>query len=235
MRWNGRFAHGSGRQQSAPHKAGGVSESQAILCLLGHSALDRQAYRALLTDRLGFVVQVECDFVPPNVWNALRRAPDLAFCFADLPRSDVRDALQMISRLSPQTRILVASSAIDPDVLQSWSTCVLHGFVVKSASPDELRAAIDTVLKGEPYFSPGIRTLLTGGNGRNAAGPHLSRRESELLPLLARGLTLRDAATSMSISYKTADSYRTSLLKKLGCRDRVELARYAIRERIIEA
>ena len=62
----------------------------------------------------------------------------------------------------------------------------------------------------------------------------LSRRETELLPLLARGLTLRDAAATMSISYKTADSYRSSLLRKLNIRDRVELARYAIRQRIIE-
>ena len=58
--------------------------------------------------------------------------------------------------------------------------------------------------------------------------------ETELLPLLAQGLTLREAAARMAIGYKTADSYRTSLLRKLGVRDRVELARYAIRERIIE-
>ena len=62
----------------------------------------------------------------------------------------------------------------------------------------------------------------------------LSQREVELLPLLARGLKLRDAAHKMMVSYKTADSYRTSLLRKLGIRDRVELARYAIRERIID-
>lgn len=65
--------------------------------------------------------------------------------------------------------------------------------------------------------------------------PRLSRRETELLPLLARGLSLRDAAARMAVSYKTADSYRTSLLRKLGVKDRVELARYAIRERIIDA
>jgi DNA-binding NarL/FixJ family response regulator len=62
----------------------------------------------------------------------------------------------------------------------------------------------------------------------------LSRREAELLPLLARGMTLREASEKMSVSYKTADSYRTSLLRKLGVRDRVELARLAIRERIID-
>jgi DNA-binding NarL/FixJ family response regulator len=52
--------------------------------------------------------------------------------------------------------------------------------------------------------------------------------------LLARGLTLREAASKMTVSYKTADSYRTSLLRKLGLRDRVDLARYAIREHIVE-
>lgn len=66
------------------------------------------------------------------------------------------------------------------------------------------------------------------GAARANGSPRLSRRETELLPLLARSLTLRDAAVQM------ADSYRSNLLRKLGIRDRVELARYAIRQQIIQ-
>ena len=66
-------------------------------------------------------------------------------------------------------------------------------------------------------------------------GVPLSPRESELLPLLARGMKLRDSAARMSITYKTADSHRTRLMRKLGVQSRVELARYAIRKHIIDA
>jgi len=79
-----------------------------------------------------------------------------------------------------------------------------------------------------------VRAAIEKGQGAARGLATLSQREIELLPLLARGMTLREAASKMAVSYKTADSYRTSLLRKLGVRGRVELARLAIRERIIE-
>jgi two-component system response regulator NreC len=92
--------------------------------------------------------------------------------------------------------------------------------------------AIDLTLMGRRYLPEEIRKArqqLAARDGRSG----LSRRETELLPLLAGGLKLQEAASRMNVSYKTADSYRTSLLKKLGLRSRVDLTRYAIRERII--
>jgi len=62
----------------------------------------------------------------------------------------------------------------------------------------------------------------------------LSPRERELLRVLARGVTLKDAAGILGISYKTADKQKASLMTKLNIHDRVELARYAIREGLIQ-
>ncbi|TWT43809.1 Oxygen regulatory protein NreC [Phycisphaerae bacterium RAS1] len=199
---------------------------------MARSALDRLAYGILLRDSLGLSVAVESGFAPPAVWDAMRRKPDLVLVVADQATSDVIDSVEMIPRLRPDARIVVLSAAVDPASLSVWSDCRLSGYVVKDGGLAELKQAFDAILRGGQYFSEGARP------GRAAsATPHrqLSRRESELLPLLARGLTLREAATRMTVSYKTADSYRTSLLRKLGVRDRVELARYAIREKIVEA
>jgi DNA-binding NarL/FixJ family response regulator len=96
------------------------------------------------------------------------------------------------------------------------------------------RQAILAVAGGQGYFPAGIREAFRAGREHKIGEARLSKRESELLPLLARGLTLREAAERMTVSYKTADSYRTNLLRKLRVRDRVELARYAIRQGIIE-
>lgn len=202
--------------------------------LLGHSLLDRLAYRRLLTAEARTEVSVDSDFSPTAVWAALRTRPDLVIVTADAATSDVIDAVQVIMRLRPECRVLVVSAAIEPARVEAWGLCPLQGYVVKDGGIEELRAAVAAVLAGRTYYSEGVRRALDRGSARAHEPQRLSRRETELLPLLARGMTLREAAARMAVSYKTADSYRTSLLRKLGVHDRVELARYAIRAGVIE-
>lgn len=211
-----------------------MSETGAVIYLLGPSALDRQAYRLLLQEELRVSVTVESGFAPVAVWSAMRARPDLALVTADHATPEVRDAVQMIPRLRRQTRILVASASVDETVLRDWGRCGIAGYVVKDAGTEELRPAIQAVLAGRSYFSAGVREAIEKGQDCAHGLALLSQREVELLPLLARGMTLREAASKMAVSYKTADSYRTNLLRKLGVRGRVELARFAIRERIID-
>jgi DNA-binding NarL/FixJ family response regulator len=208
--------------------------SGAAVYLMGHSALDRLAYRRLLVDELHVRVPVDSDFRPASVWAAMRCNPSVVLADADVPRPEVVDALQMIARLYPHAYVAVLSAAVEPQDIEAWACCPLQGYVVKDGGIDELRAALSALLLGRNYFSPGTHESFVRGAARSDGATQLSRRESELLPLLARGLTLREAAVHMTVSYKTADSYRTSLLRKLRIRDRVELARYAIRQRIID-
>lgn len=204
----------------------------ARVCLLGNSALDRLAYRLLVAEQLGYTVAAESDFTPAAVWIALRSKPQIVLLNADMACTEATDAARMITRLLPTARIVVVGASVDPMHIQAWSRCTIHGYVVKDGGVAELKAALQAATQKRPYYSEGVRDIVRSA-ARNGA-PKLSRREAQLLPLLARGLSLRDAALKMTVSYKTADSYRTNLLRKLGLHDRVELARYAIRERIIE-
>lgn len=204
-----------------------------VAYLLGGSALDRQAYRLLLSSVVDCEQTVDSDFAPTSVWAAMRAQPDLVLAETDTPRVEAIDALEMIRRLRPETRLVVISGAREPAEVEAWACVHLHGFVAKAGGVEELRAALRMVCCGREYFSAGLRRLLLRARDRREGAGRLSRREAELLPLLARGMTLRDAAAAMTISYKTADTYRTSLLRKLGVHDRVELARYAIRRGII--
>lgn len=212
-----------------------MTTSRDKLYLIGASALDRHAYRLLLRHELSREVSYESDFAPVAVWNALRNSPDFVLVLSDRVSGEVRDAVEMIPRLCPKARILVVSQIMDPTVMQSWAPCGIHGYVVKHGGVDELGRAIQAVEDGGFYFSDGTEQLVRRRRRARGGGQALSRRESELLPLLARGMPLRDAAAELNISYKTADSYRTSLFRKVGVRDRVELSRYAIRQRIIDA
>lgn len=236
-------ADGSTRQVAAgepdraePRLTASHPRRNALIYVLGGSVLDRLAYRLLLKHELGYEVLVESSFAPTAVWSALRARPVLAVVDADSASTEAVDAVHMIVRLQPTMRVLVVGAAVESLHLQGWGRCRIHGYVVKDGGLEELRTAIKTVLDERQYYSEGVRNAIRGGGTTDGGEerPRLSRRESELLPLLARGMTLRDAAHKMTVSYKTADSYRTSLLRKLGLRDRVELARYAIRERIVE-
>ncbi len=209
-----------------------MHRSDALVYLMAPYTLVRQSMRRLFEHDLACPIAKDTGFEATAVWTALREKPDLVVIDCDHPTPEVSDAVQMVPRLQPRARILVLSGATDEASLLPWRGCSLDGFVTKQANVSELAIAVDTLLAGRRHFSDSVARILFGGRGNNGK-PALSRREAELLPLLAMGMTLRDAAAKMAIAYKTADSYRTSLLRKLGLRDRVDLARYAIREKIV--
>lgn len=101
-------------------------------------------------------------------------------------------------------------------------------------APLRRSAPIDEFIAVVAALQPAIPTI-ESGNGTGEKLDALSPREMELLPLLAAGQTLQAAARKLGITYKTADSYRSNLLRKLGIRDRIQLARFAIRAGIIDA
>ena len=204
------------------------------ICLMSDSLLDREAYRLVLAERLRQDLGVVCGFSPVAVWEAMRTQPRLMVVVADRPSSSIREAIEIVSRLRKDVYILVVSAISDEPILRDWGRCGVHGYVLKDGGYKELQKAIATGLRGDAYFSSGARQAVAAAGAAKDGLRLLARREVELLPLLARGLTLRDAASQLGIAYKTADAYRTSLLRKLRLKDRVELARWAIREGIVE-
>jgi DNA-binding NarL/FixJ family response regulator len=104
-----------------------------------------------------------------------------------------------------------------------------------------LAEGVRNVAAGRVHFSPEVMSrLVVQGNEIRLENPPKSRlrmlspRERELLRVLAKGVSLKEAAAILGISYKTADKQKASLMAKLDIHDRVELARYAIREGLVE-
>ncbi|MCG3126204.1 MAG: Transcriptional regulatory protein RcsB [Phycisphaerae bacterium] len=225
-----------GDDRPSPHAANpepagfphAITRHARRICVVAETLLDRQAIVALLTERFGLkaVSGVENDARP--IWAALRGRPEFMLVSAPLARAPLVDSVQMILRLAHETKVIVLAASADAD---AWSRLRLDGLVDRDGGVDELRVALDTLSAGKRFASRSMRVVVGAAGLR---GRRLTRRESELLPLLARGLTLRDAAAQLSVSYKTADAHRTRLLKKLGVKGRVELARFAIREKIID-
>jgi len=133
----------------------------------------------------------------------------------------------------PDTRVLVLSASGEHvDVLEAVKAGA-SGYLVKSASVDELADAVRRIAEGDTVFTPGLAGLVLGEYRRMAAAPEpdtpqLTERETEVLRLVAKGLTARQIADRLVISHRTVENHVQSTLRKLQLHNRVELARYAI-------
>ncbi|AXX34358.1 putative two-component system response regulator [Actinosynnema pretiosum subsp. pretiosum] len=144
------------------------------------------------------------------------------------------DATRMIAGELEGTRVLVLSASGEHDDVLEAVKAGASGYLVKSASAEELVEAVNRTAAGDAVFTSGLAGLVLGEYRRMAAAPdevdrpQLTDRETEVLRLVAKGLTARQIATRLVISHRTVENHVQSTLRKLQLHNRVELARYAI-------
>ncbi len=146
---------------------------------------------------------------------------------------DGAKSTQLIIERWPDVRVLVLSaSGAHADVLAAVRAGA-SGYLVKSASVDELVDAVRRTAEGDAVFTPGLAGLVLGEYRRMALEPRsdtptLTERETEVLRQVATGRTARQIAEAMVISHRTVENHVQSTLRKLHLHNRVELTRYAI-------
>ena len=142
----------------------------------------------------------------------------------------------------PETRILVLSASGEhTDVLEAVKGGAA-GYLVKSAGAEELLAAVYRTAEGFPVFTPGLAGLVLGEYRRLAgeqpvagsSAPALTDRETDVLRLVAKGLTARQIGERLGVSHRTVETHVQSTLRKLHLHNRVQLARYAIEQGIAD-
>ena len=150
-------------------------------------------------------------------------------------------AIEGILDALPETRILVLSASGEHnDVLEAVKAGAA-GYLVKSAGAEELLTAVQRTADGFPVFTPGLAGLVLGeyrrlaGSDRSGpAVPALTERETDVLRLVAKGLTARQIGERLGVSHRTVETHVQSTLRKLQLHNRVQLARYAIEQGIVE-
>jgi DNA-binding NarL/FixJ family response regulator len=122
----------------------------------------------------------------------------------------------------------------DHYVLEALRTGI-KGYVLKTQASQAVAEAIRQALRGGVYLSPGISRVLVDAyvSKREPAAEVLSRRERQVLQLVAEGKTTKEIAQILDVSVKTADSHRGRLMKKLDIHETAGLVRYAIRRGLI--
>lgn len=159
--------------------------------------------------------------------------PDVVLMDLNLGTGSGVAATREITRAVPGARVLVLSASGEHDDVLQAVKAGASGYLVKSASVVELVDAVRRTAAGDAVFTPGLAGLVLGEYRRMAAGggdatPQLTARETEVLRLVAKGLTARQIADRLVLSHRTVENHVRSTLRKLQLQNRVELARYAI-------
>ena len=206
---------------------------------------DHQLFREGLKSMLGRRDDIEIVGEAEDGLKAIKRIrkcqPDLVLLDLSMPKMGGISVMKEVKREFPEIRILALTiHESDQYVLEAFDAGT-DGYCIKDASREELMLALDSVIEGKTYISPGISDQVMEGYlaGRqkmkeDSRWDTVTQREREVLKLLAEGHTNKDIGDLLSISVKTVEKHRANLISKLDLHNVAQLTAYAIEKGLVE-
>jgi DNA-binding NarL/FixJ family response regulator len=186
-----------------------------------------RAYLALFGD---LEVVAEAGSTEEALAAVCAHSPDLVLLDLRLPDGDGLHLLATLKRAAPGARVLILTSFLDEDDLRAALRLGASGYLLKRAGQGALVDGIRAALRGERPLDPAAAKLLA--NLQADPLERLTPRERVVLGLLAEGLSNKAIAARLGVAEKTVKTHVSSVLGKLGCRDRVQAALYARSRRL---
>jgi DNA-binding NarL/FixJ family response regulator len=215
------------------------SASRPRVVLVDDHSLVRTGVRTVIAARVDVVGEAED--VDDAVAAILRTAPDVVLLDVHLPGGTGDAVIRAVHPTLPETRFLALSVSDAPDDVIRVIRAGARGYVTKKISGDDLADAIERVAAGDAVFSPRLAGfVLDAFAGAQVVVPDvasdldvLSPREREVLQLIARGYTYKEAAAELFLSVKTIETHVSAVLRKLQLSNRRELTRWANERRLL--
>lgn len=169
--------------------------------------------------------------------------PDVILMDIVMPGMNGIEASRWIKENDHETRVIILTMELGKDYVSAAIKSGVDGYLPKDIGKEVLLEAIQTVYRGERYFNDAVKKLILEDYytaeklkyPRKALPNQLTRRENEVLALVAAKKTNKEIAELLSISVKTVETHKTHILIKLGLNNNSELMRYAVRNNIIPA
>lgn len=221
------------------------------LLLVDDHEVVRTGLRAFLESQEGLQVVAEAGNGAEAIEQAVHNTPDVVVMDITMPDMDGLEATRELRRLCPQIQILALTVHEDKQYLVEMLAAGASGYLTKQSAAEDLLAAIHTVANGNVYLQPIVARWLLEDYRRllsqtpqdigQLAEPHsgrkdlsvLSRRERQVLELVADGLTNIQIGEQLGISPKTVSRHRERIMNKLDLHSSTELVKYAIRTGLI--
>jgi NarL family two-component system response regulator LiaR len=194
----------------------------------------RQGLRTFLELHAGIEVVGEAADGQAALAKARQLEPDVVLMDLVMPDMDGIEATRRIRASAPGTKVIALTSFAEDDKLFPAIQAGASSYLLKDVSPDELVASIQAVHRGEARLHPDIarrlmQQIAQGPPESKAAAGDLTRRELEVVKLIARGCSNSQIARELVISEGTVKTHVSNILSKLGLGDRTQLAIYAIK------
>ncbi len=209
------------------------------LVLVDDHAIFREALRTMLRAEADIEVVGEAGNGRDAVALARNLNPDILVLDIGMPDMNGIEATAAIVSRSPKIKIIALSTHSDRRFVAEMITAGASGYVVKAAAGTELLRAIRAVAQGQSYLCPQVaagvmRASTEDPKRRGFRQPELTRREREVLKLLAEGLRTTGIASRLHLAPTTVDVHRRNLMRKLNLHSVAELTKYALREGLTE-
>ena len=196
----------------------------------------REGLRALLEKEPGIEVIAEAENGRTTVELSRELNPDVVVIDIGMPDLNGIDATRQIVSEASTVKVIALSMHSDRKFVREMLSAGASGYLLKDAAYEELGTALATVLNNQTYLSPKIAdTVVKDYLGKvepheSKASPSLTKREREVLQLIAEGKTTKDIASRLYVSIKTIETHRKQIMDKVGLNSVAELTKYAIRE-----
>ncbi|HDK5709730.1 TPA: nitrate respiration regulation response regulator NreC [Staphylococcus pseudintermedius] len=173
----------------------------------------------------------------------MEHAPDVLIMDLSMPPGESGlIATSKILDSFPNTKILILTMYDDEEYLFHVLRSGASGYILKNAPDEQLLLAIRTVYQDETYIDPKMTTSLvkefvhSSNDGEYSNDPFkvLSKRELEILPLIAKGYGNKDIAEKLFVSVKTVEAHKTRIMDKLNLKSKPELVEYALKKKLLD-
>ena len=219
--------------------------NEVSVLLADDHTLVRAGLRTLVEGFAGFRVVAEAGDGREAVRLARRWKPQIALIDISMPELNGLDATALIAKEAPETQVIILSMHLAENYVLAALRAGAVGYVVKDAAVTELESALRAVLKGERWLSPAVSRHLLDEYLRLVRHPpeetpapsgleSLTRRQREILQLIAEGCATHEIAERLSLSIKTVETHRSQLMERLNIRDVAGLTRFAIRVGLVQ-
>jgi len=211
------------------------------ILLVDDHTLFRQGIRTLLSAEPDMEVVGEAADAGQATNLARQSHPDIVLMDIGMTGMSSFEATRQIRKERPETRIVFLSMYDDEDYVAECVEIGAGGYILKDSPADQLITAIREVHRGGSCLSPRLLARLVDDfrvNGRGGATRQprfntLTKREREILKMLAEGRSVKEIASGFELSVKTVEAHKFNLMRKLDIHNKAQLVQYAIQKKII--